>query len=210
MTLVCFALPFESAAFRKKIGARSDVEVLHTGMGASAAGEALRGRIGVSRPDRIISSGFAGALNPELRAGDLIVASNLSSPEWLAGISNTAHALGTLHTHPDVVATVDGKSALRRQTGADAVDMESGALAKVATDFGIPMLTVRSISDDAQTAMVAPPTVLGAAANDGVRGTLCLLRWLAIRPRAWRPFSRFVNDTRQAQQSLANLIEFLD
>lgn len=210
MTLVCFALPFESAAFRKKIGSRHDVEILHTGMGAAAAGEALRARIGASRPDRVISSGFAGALNPELRAGDLIVAGNLSSPEWLVGISNTTHATGTLFTQSSVVATVDGKSALRRQTGADAVDMESGALAKVAADLGIPILTVRSISDDAQTGMIAPPTVLEAAANDGVRGTLRLLRWLAIRPRTWRPFTRFVNDTRRAQQSLVKLIEFLD
>ena len=81
---VTFALPSESRDFRRLIGGHHrEVTILHTGVG----GKICRARIGAfldsQRFDCLISSGFAGAVEPSLGVGDLFLAENFSDPRLL-------------------------------------------------------------------------------------------------------------------------------
>lgn len=210
MTLVCFALPFESAVFRKKITTEMQVDVLHTGMGADAA-EVLKASIERMRPARVVSSGFTGALDPTLHVGDLFVARNFSSASWCESLVGRYPnvSVGTLATAVHVVDTPLMKSELRQTTGAGAVDMESESLFRVANEAGLPMLTVRSISDDAMSDLVVPSSLLHTAAVNGAVGTARLLAWVLAHPEKWGAFSKFVADSKKAQRSLEQLCPLL-
>lgn len=207
MTLVCFALPFESAALQPVLPA--EAEIFHTGMGAEAAAAALSERISRFRPQKIISSGFAGALAPNLKAGDLILAENLSSAGWVNQLHGTSHLkdirIGTMCSATKIVDSPASKLELRKKSGADAVDMESTELFRVACKANIPMLTVRSISDDAESDMVLPPALLQSAAGGQWWPTAKLITWVGMHPSAWRGFSRFVRDSHAAQRALRRI-----
>lgn len=207
MTLVCCALPFESVALRAVLPAGA--EIFYTGMGAEAAAGGLRARISRSRPQKIISTGFAGALASDLKAGDLILAENLSSVEWVNQLRGMSHLegirIGTMCSAAEIVDSPASKLKLRQKTGAAAVDMESTELFRVACEANIPMLTVRSISDDAESDMVLPPALLQSAAGGQWWPTAKLITWVGMHPSAWRGFSRFVRDSHAAQRSLQRI-----
>jgi adenosylhomocysteine nucleosidase len=213
MTLVCFALPFESVSFEKCVRPELAVRVVHTGMGSEKAVPRLKAAINQYRPSRIILSGFAGALHPDWRAGDLVIARNLSSGEWLERIGEVALApgvrIGELFTAGEVIDSPRAKAGLRARTGADAVDMESAALHRAATDAGIPVLTVRSISDDAHSDLVVPAVLLAGAAEHGVAGTTRLIAWVLSHPSKWVDFSRFVRNSKRAQLALSRVAQFV-
>jgi nucleoside phosphorylase len=146
-TLVCFAVPFEAKPFLKFARRRSDVRVLITGMGACnaarSAGEVLRAQ----RPARVFTCGFAGALNPQLKCKDVVfeTADALLAEKLHAAGAQTA----SFHCAERIAITVHEKSALRRDTNADAVEMESGVIQRLCSEAGVPCATVRAISDQA-------------------------------------------------------------
>ena len=77
-TLVCFALREEAAPFRKMVTARPDVSILITGIGRKNAENAVReflaGGVGtLAPPELVLTCGFAGGLNPDLKLGDVVV-----------------------------------------------------------------------------------------------------------------------------------------
>ncbi len=207
MTLVCCALPFESVAVRRVLLAGT--EILHTGMGAGVAAAALRARISQSRPQKILSTGFAGALAADINAGDLILAENLSSAEWVKELHAMSRLndirIGTMFSAAEIVDSSASKLKLQQKTGADAVDMESTELFRVACEANIPMITVRSISDDAKSDMVVPPALLQSAAGGACWPTAKLIAWVGVHPAAWQGFSRFVRDSHAAQQALQRI-----
>ena len=59
-----------------------------------------------------------------------------------------------------MVSTETAKRALAKETGACAVDMESGAIAEVAAKEGIPFMVVRAITDPIE---FSPPAALMSA-----------------------------------------------
>jgi len=114
----------------------------------------------------IVSFGLAGGLDPSLPSGTLIVAKAVTAygRTWatdhalntrLGGV--TGHlSLGLDH----VVASVEEKRTLSQTTGASMVDMESGAVAVVAAEAGVPFAILRAICDPADRAL--PPAALVA------------------------------------------------
>src|SRR5262249_2609217 len=124
---------------------------------AARAAEVLLGR--GARP--LIAAGFGGALSPDLRPGDLLLANAVIEPSgrgWPTGpgllgraADGTARAgsppsaapgrrhapagqvrVGLLLTVDRVVGTAEEKRRLREETGALAVDMESAAVMECA------------------------------------------------------------------------------
>jgi hypothetical protein len=67
---------------------------------------------------------------------------------------------GTLAASKQVVSTETAKRELANATGACAVDMESGAIAEVAANAGIPFIAVRAITDPLK---FSPPAALMSA-----------------------------------------------
>ena len=237
--LVTFALPDESRAFTRRLRQRQTigqashlplvrgecsgrpVAVAHTGVGDSPAGRfrletALRGTAGAddvfSRPALVISSGYAGALQPGILVGDLILGANCSDPALAADAARllTGWRLqqGALTTQPRVADTPAEKTRLAAATGALAVDMESAWIAAACARASVPMLSLRVVSDAADQAFPAPGDILFDVARQRPR-YVALPLWLLRHPGRIGPFARFVRGLAPAQAQLACALEHL-
>jgi adenosylhomocysteine nucleosidase len=139
---------------RGKLG-ELDAVALEVGIGGGAAHA-----VATETPRLVISCGFAGALDPSLAPGDLVLASTVSDdsgdsiavPERLRRAARLALARtgrlieGDLLTTTEVAATVDEKCALF-QPGRRAVDLESWPAARAAQQAGVPWLALRVVVD---------------------------------------------------------------
>jgi nucleoside phosphorylase len=234
--VVTFALPDESRAFTKLLGLRRvvpsggrlplvlgecagrRVAVVHTGVGDSASCRqrldfALGGAGGAAgRPVLLIGSGYAGALQAGPAVGDLILGRNFSDPALAADAARLLRDWrlhqGDLTTQPRVAETPAAKSTLAAQTGALAVDMETGWIAAACARAAIPMLALRVVSDSADQAFPAPGDILFDVARQRPRYAALPL-WLLLHPRRIGPFARFVRGLAPAQASLARALEHL-
>jgi adenosylhomocysteine nucleosidase len=148
LTLVCFAVKEEAKSFNQSAGGRRDVRVLLTGMGARNAERALRAALAAARPDLVLSAGFAGGLRPDLSSGSVVF-----SVEGQPALEKKLLAAGAqaakFHFVERVATTAGEKHALREQTGADAVEMESQVIRSICDEQGISSATVRVILDAA-------------------------------------------------------------
>lgn len=166
--------------------------------------------------DALISWGFAGALDPALQPGTLVLAARIVDAQggtytvnkgWLARLraalardGDVPAAAGTIVTCSAPVATPADKRHLWRTHGAAAVDMESGAVAAVARQARLPFIAIRSISDAADTCL--PSTALAMV---GSRGRLHVgrgLAHLARRPRDTVALWHLALGARRARLSL--------
>lgn len=145
--LVCFAVKEEAELFQEILVSRPRALVLLTGMGKKNAGDSIRKALKQVRPAMVLSCGFAGGLNPQLPPETIVF--EAADPE----IEATLLALGgygvKFHCADRVAVTVAEKAALRKATGADAVEMESAIIGGVCSEAGIPFATVRIILDAA-------------------------------------------------------------
>lgn len=152
-TLVCFALKEEAVAFQKIAAGRKDVSLLIVGIGRVNAEKVVREFLGsapaAGAPDLVLTCGFAGGLNPDLKIGDVVF--EVRNPQ--SAIRNSLLAAGAkpaaFFCADRIATTVAEKQKLRAETGADAVEMESAAIHAVCAEQGIACVTVRVISDTA-------------------------------------------------------------
>lgn len=161
--LVCFALTEEARPFRRRVRGHDGVRVLVTGMGRSNAAAAIVLAIEERRPALVLTCGFAGGLDPALRHGTVVFEpGDASGPESarpqprstesqvvLGRLEAAGARRGRFDCAGRIAVTASEKHALRTATGADAVEMESAAIHDVCRAAGIPCVTVRVISDEA-------------------------------------------------------------
>ena len=147
--LVCFAVEPEAAPFRSRAPANTDLLV--TGMGAANAVNAVRNALASRVPQLVVTTGFAGGLDPRWPRATVVF--DAESTGLAAPFSDRLRAAGAvpgrIHCADRVATTVSEKRQLRAATGADAVEMESGAIRALCRERGIPAVTVRVISDQA-------------------------------------------------------------
>ncbi|HEX4264925.1 MAG TPA: hypothetical protein VH597_11345 [Verrucomicrobiae bacterium] len=140
--LVCFAVR-EEVAFPLL-----PAERLITGMGRRNASTKFQEALRRLSPERVLTCGFAGALNPEFKIGDVLFNEDID-----AGMSKALLAAGTIpakfYCSVRVAVTGAEKAELWRTTGADAVEMESSVIRALCRERGIPSATIRVISDAA-------------------------------------------------------------
>jgi nucleoside phosphorylase len=156
---------------------------LKTGIGPVRSARRVEQALKEVQPSKILVIGYAGALDSRMKPGDIIVARKAIplQPQSHKGLPFTASEasggtelllwqdlksagctasleiyLGDLLTSAHVVGDPKQKNLLFSQFGAQAVDMETAAIAAVATDHGIPTGCVRAISDTAQDTFLAP------------------------------------------------------
>lgn len=144
--------------------------------------------------DALVSFGIAGALEPTLTPGHIILAKSVidgtgeqfqTDEAWHHALtetlaSNVDFTCGTIATMEKAAATASEKAALFARTGALAVDMESSGVAAVATRHNIPFIAIRSIADPASRKL--PIAVLKGLAPDGTTRPLAVLLELMLRP----------------------------
>jgi adenosylhomocysteine nucleosidase len=185
-----------------------------TGMGCAAAAAGAEALV-TAGATALISWGLAGGLDPQLRAGQIFLPSEIaacdgtvltSDSAWREGlcaslIGHPALSSGRLATSAAAVGSVAAKTALYRSTGARAVDMESAAIAAVAERRGLPFIAVRVIVDRA--ADEVPAVVLAATDGSGRVAVLPLLGRLLRRPAQIPALLRLAHGYLEANRSLA-------
>jgi nucleoside phosphorylase len=140
-------------------------------------------RVGVSVANgipegRLVSFGLAGALG-DLQVGDVLDATRVvdetGTTLWEGpGLGVHGARSGVVLGGDAFVHDVAERARLREASGADAVDMESGVLARSGRLSGV----LRAISDDAGSVMEGVDTTVHADGRTNVAG---LLRWVATR-----------------------------
>ncbi|HZL12674.1 MAG TPA: hypothetical protein VFC85_00885 [Verrucomicrobiae bacterium] len=195
-TLICFALKEEAAPFRKIAAGKTNISILIVGIGRQNAEKSLREflsnwgahasgvQFSASRrkhsgatpeqaretralPQLVLTCGFAGALNPDLKIGDVVFEIPSSSSRRESAQIESGEKLEPIYigcydklmvagAKPAkifcanrIATTIAEKKKLRAETGADAVEMESAAIHAVCREHDIPCATVRVISDTA-------------------------------------------------------------
>lgn len=146
--LVCFAVEAEARVFRGHATSRSNIQILLTGMGTKNAEKSIRAAFAETKPTAVISSGFAGALNPGLSVGTVLFD---CEPETgiLDAISLSDAQPATFYNVNKVLVSETEKMQLRKERNVDAVDMESKVIREICREFHIPSGTIRVISDAA-------------------------------------------------------------
>jgi adenosylhomocysteine nucleosidase len=141
-----------------------DVTIVHTGVGAKNCNERLEALLHKTRPRLVISSGFAGAISEQLDVGDLILAENFSDPGLLASasriLSQRQPRSVKLFTSTSIIDSIKERNEIARAANAAAVDMETGAIVAICNAHGVPLLSLRGISDTSNQPFPAPPSVL--------------------------------------------------
>src|SRR5918996_1675177 len=175
---VAFALPAESSEFLLRLGNKSranrngirivrgtighrSIEVVHTGVGENICKERIRKFLENQQFDFLISAGFAGSLNHELQVNDLFVARNFSTVDLKhASLSNVSIYAANMLTVPALIDSREERERMARESGASAVDMETEFIARACAVHGIPLLSLRVITDTPTQSFPAPPNVL--------------------------------------------------
>lgn len=137
---------------------------------SSARAAALARELIEEGVEALLSFGIAGALAPDLDCGELLVAEAVRGAdgrdypcdrEWrrtlAARLSEAgfAHREGALLGTSRILREAADKQAAQRDSGCLAADMESGAVAAVAAETGLPFLAVRAVADRAQDRLPA-------------------------------------------------------
>jgi len=154
-TLICFALKEEAAPFRKIAAgnaATAQAKILITGIGRQNTEKSVREFLTANSPELVLTCGLAGGLNPDLKHGEVVfeLAGPAANDQKLVANLAAAGAKPVKFFCADHIATtVAEKKALRDETGADAVEMESAVIHAICRERGIPCAIVRVISDTA-------------------------------------------------------------
>src|SRR6185503_12228882 len=138
----------------------------------------------------VISFGIAGALSPQLRPGDIVVAAAIvaganrfaADGEWSARLvarlpgAMLALVAGT----NELIATAAEKARMFDTTGAYAADMESHIAAEVAQSRGLPFAGLRIVADAATSDLPACASV--ALTPEGKVNLAAVLASVVKRP----------------------------
>jgi adenosylhomocysteine nucleosidase len=235
---VVFALDRESAAFRREFRPHQrfpgspcwarfcgppwlTVLALETGVGAAPADRALGWLLAGPklgdvpyRPRLVLSAGFAGALRPEYRVGDVVLATEVVDAEgnrwpttWPGELPEgewrpPLHRARVLTTNK-MAAGVEEKQTLGSRHQAAAVDMEAAIVARWCKQHEVPFGCVRAISDDAHTAL--SPRLAALLAGGRVSLTRVLVN-LALSPGLAGEMWRLAGQTRLAAEQLGKAL----
>jgi nucleoside phosphorylase len=161
------------------------VWLVANGAGAARAAKAVEAAQAAGRLDWICSMGFCGALEQDMRIGDIFVAERVHSRagEFAAAKPAAArpHHTGILASIDRVAQTAEEKAQLRAR-GASAVEMEAAGVAAKAVEFGLPFYCVRSITDLAEESFL---TDFNAVLRpDGRFDTMRIIADSCRRPRS--------------------------
>ncbi len=134
----------------------------------------------------LISFGLAGGLDPVVRPGEVLVpATVLTEDGAYAADPALGVRFGGLTVHSlwggtRVAASAAEKRALFERTGAQAIDLESGVVARAAQVQGVPFIAVRAVCDPAERNL--PPAALAALDQSGAIGLGRVVLSLLRRP----------------------------
>ncbi len=173
------------------------VVVVCGGIGAEVARRATEAVVALYQPERVLSVGFAGALDPALKVGEIfspgrvIDARDGSSVEIAAGRGVLVSAL--------TIAGMEQKAKLAESYAAQAVDMEAAAVARGAQARGVRFMAVKAISDESTFAM---PPLDRFVDRDGRFRQMSFAASVAARPWLWSKIFQLARNSAKASRAL--------
>jgi len=167
------------------------------GIGPEAARRAAEAVIVLYRPELLYSVGYAGALEPALKVGDVLIPAQIinGSDSSRVDISKGQGTLLSLNA----VASVPQKSRLRESYGAQAIDMEASAVARAAEARGVGFRAIKVISDEFNFELPTDGRFVDAEGRFH-QGRFAL--HALIRPWLWLPLVHLASNSAHATRAL--------
>lgn len=207
MIAVVFALEFEAAEFTTDPQRRLKVEAWPLGVTGHRSAQALERHLEIARPELILSAGFAGALQPDVPPGTVVVGSNFTDPVVMDALRECPNLLaGDLVTVTSILSSADAKRKLGAESGALAADMETAHLHDIAKREGTPFLSLRAISDSVDQDLPVPGAILLNPATSRP-DPAALFSYLFKNPKASLGFKRLISDARLARHELTQALD---
>ncbi len=180
----------------------SDAVLICGGIGADAARRATEAVIQETKPERVLSVGFAGALDSMMKVADVL------EPRLVVNAADgarteTGSGQGTLVSYA-AVSDRDQKRRLAKAYAAIAVDMEGASVALGAQAHGLEFAALKSISDELEFPM--PPMNRFVAFDGRFRFTRFALH-VAVRPWLWMRTIAMARNSAKASRALCAAIE---
>jgi adenosylhomocysteine nucleosidase len=172
------------------------------GIGGDAGRRATEAVIQLYHPRLLISAGFAGALDPKLRVGNIVVPAFVIDGDDGSRFE-TRSGKGTLVSSPSIAGSGQ-KAKLAKKYGADAVDMEGAAVGRGAHSHGIPFMAVKSLSDE--FGFELPPMQQFVDPSGRFR-VLAFAAFVAFRPWLWIKTFTLSKNSMAASESLCRWLE---
>jgi purine-nucleoside phosphorylase len=221
-TLICVATSWEALPIVQALNLKaavsdsffgkfrgSSILLIKTGMGEAALKKKLSELPEKSVFSRVISTGFCGALKPELSTGDIVCESDsksLSAEIKKTGdflglkvrLSQIAHAAEVLHSPKQ-------KKSFAEKTGALAVDMETAPLKSWAKEkhFGCEFVSIRAVLDSLEDSLPPDPPRSENMAS--------FIWYFLSHPMFWATFGRLYFKQKRASEVLVEFLRrFLD
>jgi hopanoid-associated phosphorylase len=182
----------------------------------AAGGDSAATRAGIASliargADRLVSFGIAGALDPSLKPGDLVIGSavrttdGVRSPvdqKWLTLLTTqlAVARIGDVCGSSRIVGLATQKAMLFRDTAALCVDQESHWVADAAHAKRLPFVVLRAIADRAGDTL--PPAVLVGLDTQGNPQTGAVIGALLRNPVQLPGLIRVALQTNRALRSL--------
>jgi len=175
----------------------NDVILVCAGIGAEAARRAAVAMIELYAPTVIYSVGFAGALDPGLKAGEVV------RPAQVIDVSdgsraNLSEGKGVLVSFGSVASPAQ-KAQLRDSYGAQLVDMEAAAVWHAAEAHGVKFMAVKAISDEFDFTFPEMEKFVDA---QGRFQQGRFVRFVVVRPWLWGKVNRLAHGSNLAVRGL--------
>lgn len=187
----------EHAGQRYRLYENGDSALICGGIGSEAARRATEALIGIFNPLRVVSVGFAGALDGSMQVGDVF------TPGVVINAADGARTeIGPGHgvlVSSARVADKEQKIRLAKAYGAIAVDMEAAAVAQGAEARQIEFGVVKVISDVFDFNM---PALDHFVAKDGTFRSARFAAHVAVRPWLWKSTLTLARNSSRASHAL--------
>ncbi len=175
------------------------------GIGAEAARRATEAVIREVNPVRVVSVGFAGALDASLQVGHVLEPRTVINAA--DGVRTEVGSGEGILVSSATVASKQQKSRLGKAYGASAVDMEAAAVAQGAQARGVEFAALKAISDAADFSLPAMDRFVG---DDGSFHSVTFGLHVALRPWLWGTTIALARNSSKASHALCDaLVNYL-
>ncbi len=184
---------------------KDDFVLVCGGIGAEAARRAAEAVIAAYAPSVVYSAGFAGALDPGLKVGDLLQPRRVVNASDGSSIT-LDRGEGVLVSFGSVASPAQ-KARLRDSYAAQAVDMEAAAVGRAAAVRGAGFAAVKVISDEFDFTF---PSMERFVDPNGqfLEGRFAV--FAALRPWLWPQVVRLARNSQRASRALCDWLQRLN
>jgi adenosylhomocysteine nucleosidase len=195
----------EHGGRRYRLFENGEAALVCGGIGAEAARRATEAVIQEVNPARVLSVGFAGALNGTLEVGDVLEPRTVINAA--DGVRTEVGSGEGILVSSATVAGKEQKIRLGKAYGASAVDIEAAAVAQGAQARGVEFGALKAISDSADCNL---PALDRFVAGDGSFHSVRFACSVALRPWRWGTTIALARNSSKASRALCGaLVSYL-